>query len=463
MWTTKLFLLATSCLLVLGCVSPPRVFAQADEAPQSQTRQPDSSGGASEQAQPLAAPVPADGKVMGRVTRLPLRSGGVSSREIFDTVAGDIHWIPGEVAAVIGSVSQLDTSPILSRDDLVELQQRFPGVFAIDVDSTSGKEFLRINHSELVANLSSAKSVLRKMLADADGIPLFEIRKVAGTWKVATPQRIVVCLAGLHGSAEGAEAVGRVISRRTNLPSTVFAYPNDGPLAESAQGLAKELDALHRQYPKASLTLVSHSMGGLVARAVIEGEQAKSNDYGVDQLIQVCPPNHGSAIAEYGPLLESVEQISYLANRNANRESRGLLGMIKDGFNEAPADLRPDSEFLTQLNACPRSAKVSYTILAGDQGPLKPTVHMALGEVWKLISDNVEEPVRLNRRVTSLLECDDLQRGKGDGVVSLTSARLAGVADFEVLPIHHLTWSQLDSQAGKRMIEEITSRLGISL
>ncbi|HBE68022.1 MAG TPA: hypothetical protein DDW52_07715 [Planctomycetaceae bacterium] len=475
MCTKKLPTLLLGCcaalICSLGCLA--KVDAQTSDTTQTPPKQsegPEPSAG--ENAQQIT-PVQkeeqprtdgqSDRADKAKVTRLPLTAGGVSSRAVFDSVAGDIHWIPGEVAAIIGSVSKFDTSPTLTREDLAELEQKFPNVFAIEADPSTRQEFLRIDHSELVANLSSAKSALRKMLADVDGVPLFEMRKIASTWKDEPPQRIVVCLAGLHGSAEGAEAVGKEINRLTNLPASVFVYPNDGPLADSARGLAKELDALHRENPQASLTIVTHSMGGLVARAAIESKQGNNTKFGVDQLIQVCPPNHGSAVAEYGPLLESVEQIAFLANRNANRESRGLLRMVKDGFNEAPADLRPQSEFLMQLNALPRSPQVAYTILAGDQGPLKPTVHRVLGEVWKLISDNVEEPVRLNRRVSSLLECDDLQRGKGDGVVSLKSARLAGVADFEVLPMHHLTWSQLNSKAGQRMVEEITSRLGISL
>ncbi len=269
---------------------------------------------------------------------------------------------------------------------------------------------------------------------------------------------------GLHGTASGAEAVGKALHQRTNLPAYVFAYPNDGPLDESTVMLKRHLSKLHRRYPASKLTLVTHSMGGLISRALLESPQfAAPGHYGVDQLIQVCPPNHGSAIAEYGPLLEGVEQISKLMDRDKLQDSRLLVSMIKDGFNEAPADLRPGSEFLKSLNANPRAADVRYSIIAGTEGPLRPVVHTLLGEVWNLISENTDQPVRLNRRVTSLLECDDLKRGSGDGVVSLKSARLQGVADFETLAINHLTWGQLDSREGKLMISKIASRLGISL
>lgn len=409
-----------------------------------------------------ASPQPNEPK---RTTRIPLVAGTATKDQIFKAVAKDVHWIAAEVAAISASVGVTDESQRLTQTQVQDLVTRFPKVFSFVGNGADPSRALLVHNDKLLSNLSDAKSGIRQWLTTIDGKPLSSLTQVTSTWDGVTiqPRRIVVCMAGLHGLASGAEAVAVALHSQTNLPSCVFEYPNDGPLAESAEMLQRELVALHTKYPRASITLVTHSMGGLVSRAVLETpDLRRGGNFGVDQLIQVCPPNHGSAIAEYGPLLEGVEQISRLMDRGT-RSSRELLGMIKDGFNEAPADLRPGSPFLDSLNRNPRNAGVRYTVLAGTDGPLRPVVHTLLGEVWSLIEGNTDQPVRLNSRVTSLLECDDLKNGFGDGVVSLKSARLAGIWDFKSLKIHHLTWGQLDTEGGRLMLSEITSRLGTAL
>src|SRR4051812_24534989 len=52
-----------------------------------------------------------------------------------------------------------------------------------------------------------------------------------------------------------------------------FTYPSDGPLADSGAMLAKEMTALHEEFPTMTLDIVAHSMGGLVARDYVEGDR----------------------------------------------------------------------------------------------------------------------------------------------------------------------------------------------
>ena len=49
-----------------------------------------------------------------------------------------------------------------------------------------------------------------------------------------------------------------------------FCYPNDQAIVDSADLLSQELHRLHRLYPNRKVALVTHSMGGLVAREVLE-------------------------------------------------------------------------------------------------------------------------------------------------------------------------------------------------
>ncbi|WP_255574170.1 acetyltransferase [Halobacillus sp. Nhm2S1] len=56
--------------------------------------------------------------------------------------------------------------------------------------------------------------------------------------------------------------------------------------------LAKTVAMAKRQTGAERVNLISHSMGGLVARAYVQGDKYQND---VDQLIQLCTPNAGSA------------------------------------------------------------------------------------------------------------------------------------------------------------------------
>ena len=79
-----------------------------------------------------------------------------------------------------------------------------------------------------------------------------------------------------------------------------FCYPSDQPIADSAAFFAKQMKDLRLAYPQARVDVLAHSMGGLVSRAYIEGD-----DYagGVERLIMVGPPNAGSGWARLRLLL----------------------------------------------------------------------------------------------------------------------------------------------------------------
>lgn len=412
-----------------------------------------------------------------KVVHVAIENDSVDFGELFNVVSSEMHWVAGSITAFSRAFGvESKSGGRLSRAQLDDLTHRFPSVFSYRADTTGGQS-LAVDVDALASLLSDKKSDLRKWLAGLQNQPLASLDKLGSTWDstAPTPRRIIVVMAGLHGIESTSEAVAMELHQRTNLPTCVFSYPNDAPISESASLLVVKLQELHNEYPKSHVTLVTHSMGGLVSRAALEMKSLDSvaastaqrsstaERTGVDQLIQVCPPNHGSALAEYGPLLEGAEQLYRIFNRNSERKSRKLFGTIIDGFNEAPGDLKPDSAFLTKLNQCQRSPTVRYTILAGNDGPLRTGMTTLLGNLWERVATSVDEPQELDRRITEVLACAELQNGKGDGVVALDSAKLDGVADFKVMEMHHLVWNELDSTEGKKMIQEVASRIGISL
>lgn len=407
--------------------------------------------------------------------RIPILGGSVDSKVLFDAISQDLHWVAGSITAFTKTFEIPSSGESrVEKKTLDDLVRRFPKAFRYEGSATN-PSMLIVDTESLANQLANQKSGLRRFLAGIQGTNLTSLDKVEGTWaadEVASPPRVVVVLAGLHGTETSAAEMAKAIHRRTNLPMCVFRYPNDGPIAESAGMFVLRMERFHQEHPRSNVTLVTHSMGGLVARAALEMNPAVASGNlvqspveqrtGIDQLIQICPPNHGSALAEYGPLLEGAEQLYRIVNRGGRRD-RVLFRSIVDGFNEATSDLEPTSAFLRKLNACARNKNVEYTILLGDAGPLRPAMSLLVSGIWDTIATSVEEPAELDRRIRQVVECKELQQGKGDGVVSVTSAQLPGVADQVQLSMHHLVWNELDTEAGKRLMNEVCSRLGISL
>ena len=405
---------------------------------------------------------------------IPLKAdGSVDSADLFDSMSGELHWIAGSVTAFTRSFGiQNRGFNTIPKDRIDAMMGDYPGAFSYTRHPQTGIDCLAVDQEALGKLLADKKSGIRKWLASSQGKTIANLTKVESTWTDAerNPRRIVVVMAGLHGVESQAETMAEAIHETSNLPTAVFAYANDAPIDESAGLLVMHLQDFHQQYPKSKITLVTHSMGGLVSRGAIELQGGAGNARssvtartGIDQLIQVFPPNHGSALAEYGPVLEGAEKAYRLLNRDRSRDSRVLFSSIVDGFNEATTDLQPNSRFLKRLNACERNPNVRYTVIVGSGGPLKLRFAGLLGSVWNQISANVDEPAQLDRRIRSILTSEELQSGKGDGVVSIDSAMLEGVDDVVVLPAHHLSWNQLDTDEGQNILSEVTQRLAVAL
>ncbi|MEM8736178.1 MAG: hypothetical protein AAGG44_18250 [Planctomycetota bacterium] len=375
-----------------------------------------------------------------RVLRIPVTASGVKSSELFHGISQELHWVAGSITAfsraftpsttnagqLAESATGIAIEPRVSIETLQQLANRFPDAFRLEVDEAGDPISLLIDNDSLSKQLANRKSRLRAFLAGTQGKQLATLTKVDETWKKhsSAPRRVVVVMAGFHSVDSTAADVAKELHKRTNLPMCVFAYPNDGPVIESAAMLVDKLTVLHRAYPTSPITLVTHSMGGLVSRAALElpsGNSSSRSDVtsrtGVDQLIQICPPNHGSALAEYGPLLEGAEQAYRLVSRRSGKSDRILFQAIVDGFNEASRDLQPGSDLLTQLNQAERNSHVHYTILAGTDGPLRAPMMNLVGNIWASVAESIDEPAEVNRRVTDILRCSELQKGKGDGVV----------------------------------------------
>ena len=219
------------------------------------------------------------------------------------------------------------------------------------------------------------------------------------------------------------------------VPVWVMTYPNDQPIVDSAKLLHDELSAL-RQREVSAIAIVAHSMGGLVAREMLTNPawaypaKVHSGDLPrVTRLIMVGTPNHGSELARFRLLTEFRDQLTHLFQNDYH----WLQGII-DGAGEAGIDLLPGSRFLETLNRRPYPAEVEMLVIAGVMSPWQAEeIDGFIQTLQTALPENTHDALaRAGRLVQAMAN------GIGDGLVTVESARLAGVP-LRIVPGTHLS------------------------
>jgi pimeloyl-ACP methyl ester carboxylesterase len=244
--------------------------------------------------------------------------------------------------------------------------------------------------------------------------------------------------------------------RKAGYPCATFAYPNDWEINESAARLSQRLKEIAAEHPGQRLAIVTHSMGGLVARACLENAELDPGN--VDRLVMIAPPTHGTMLAHIAVATDVWEH--WLGRADGGPWDRCRDSVI-DGLGEAADDMVPGSPFLTELNARPRNPKVRYAIFLGTSAKVTD------GEVKWMRTALQETGGRCpgfrdcTGRVDSLLaDMEELVEGKGDGVVALKRGRLDGVDDVVILPFGHLNCTGVcDCEAVEKLQSELLARL----
>jgi pimeloyl-ACP methyl ester carboxylesterase len=185
-----------------------------------------------------------------------------------------------------------------------------------------------------------------------------------------------------------------------------FDYPNDQAIAASADLLLGSLAALGSMGVR-TIDAVAHSMGGLVARDALTRSPLPAGLPRANRLITVGTPNKGSPLARHRWVAEAREQIARWAESPGWTPPGSASAPGERG--RAGVDLMPGSAFFTNLDTRPLP-DATMTIILGRLLPV-PTSPNAVGR--------------------ALLDA------MGDGVVSVASARLAGVRDVVELKGTH--------------------------
>jgi predicted alpha/beta hydrolase family esterase len=285
------------------------------------------------------------------------------------------------------------------------------------------------------------------------------------------PKRVVLVVSGLQSNGDSAESFAKALELAMEFPPDtrmgVFDYPNDGSIRESGEVLRQLLQKIQESSPHTKVTIVSHSMGGLVSRWAIESPNKESREpkvvSNVDQLVLICPPNQGSVLARYADALEISDAMAKLQRGKESFPSI-VFSLIDDGLGEACDELVPQSDFLKELNGLNRAAHVHYSIIAGTRGPISPIVRtlgmIAIREGRNRAQANGRKvSEQALKRVDELLSSEELASGLGDGAVSLKSAQLQGVTEFTKFPIHHAEWANLSEPIIQELLMVVAEKI----
>jgi pimeloyl-ACP methyl ester carboxylesterase len=204
----------------------------------------------------------------------------------------------------------------------------------------------------------------------------------------------------------------------------IMTYPNDQPIVESAHFLYEEMASLKGKGTE-NVSIVAHSMGGLVAREMLSSPELAYTQSALNgvvpavaQLVMVGTPNHGSELARFQIFTEFRDQLAHMFEEDYHW-LRGVL----DGAGEAGLDLIPGSPFLEALNRRPHPKNVSMLVVAGVMSTWKTD------DIERFVQNvKVRLPDRTHEAVAEIGDfLNSMALGVGDGLVSVDSARLDGV------------------------------------
>ena len=150
---------------------------------------------------------------------------------------------------------------------------------------------------------------------------------------------IVVLVHGLGGSRLDMWPLGRRLKRR-GYNVRQWGYRSFGHRIEThAERLAEDLVAMDANISKGKIHLVTHSMGGIIARTMLANHSIKN----LGRIVMLAPPHQGSHMARklvpyLGWLTPSLKQLSDAEDSFVNQLPNSLRPEVEFGIVEATKD-----------------------------------------------------------------------------------------------------------------------------
>ena len=142
-----------------------------------------------------------------------------------------------------------------------------------------------------------------------------------------------LCLNDGYWSRDGQNR-GEVIARKLGYTPLYLRYNSGLPIAENGRIFAESLEKLlaHWPHPVCELSIVAHSMGGLVARSACHHGHLAGHDWPVSlrKLVFIATPHHGAPLERGGNWLEHVLDLSpYVSpfTRIGKKRSAGIADL----------------------------------------------------------------------------------------------------------------------------------------
>ncbi|TWT53393.1 Alpha/beta hydrolase family protein [Rubripirellula amarantea] len=363
---------------------------------------------------------------------------------------GQLRW--ADVAAELGSQLRLDAPTI---------EQMLP---AGSIDLRAGSTMLTLIGINMAAGDAIAFGIqpgsgghevlkvrCRRDWFDAkvdEVSPVKSMVLVDDDWPSKTRSKPMVVF--LHGMNSGPQSFDtfRTAMRRRGFATAAVGYDSRQPIADSSKQVSlamAQVFAANRQRPE--ICIVGHSMGGLVGLEWIENPNLDHT--GVSRLITIGTPHAGSNWASLPPLADLFTDNDF--------DASDLVDVILHRPSAAGVtDLIPGSDFLKTLHARPRRADIRYTCIAGNVSPIDEHQIASLRSTLQSL-DQDGSVVRLIRpRIAPLLDSfDEMENGKGDGIVSIQSACLIGVDDHVEAEVSHFNMITSDESVDTNPVLEL--------
>ncbi len=226
-----------------------------------------------------------------------------------------------------------------------------------------------------------------------------------------------------------------------------------GPMSSAVEELSEVIKRTKRRFPKTPLVIIGHSRGGLIARKFMERKTP-----GINALITISTPHRGSNIAK---LEKYIRPFSSILKGVLPKDTHGVALSVVKNVSEllngnALKELLPDSAFFRELRDFSQQ-NVKYISFGGTE-PRLFTIY-----IWKKKGKGyvprslMAVPDSLVKITPSFFVMNELNPGKGDGLVSAESSLLPWAAKHYNIGANHVSiiWDRRVIKTTLKLLEAI--------